>query len=160
MLQFNKTSIQGSIPIVKGQKNDVEKNKPTLDNMKDLYEIYTSVQIPYVPASAVTAAVKKRTEALEKYVKQNNLDISTQNLELFFKDVKDNMTGGSMGSQHYLLMRFNDYIENGYNPDLSLDKHDKLDWPDKSDKSDKIFPLTSEQVLAIRAKMEEGYNFY
>ena len=157
MVQLNRTSIQGSVPIVKGQKKDGEKHKPTVDNMKDLYKIYTSTQIPYFPASAMTAAVKKRTDALEKYIQQNNLDISTQNLELFFKDVKDNMTGGPIGSQNYLLKRFNDYIENGYNPDLALDKPGKPD--EKPDTPGEKSPISSEQVLAIKAKIEEGFRF-
>ena len=153
MLHFNRMPRIIQKPIVGPESNTTEKVKPTLDNMNELYKLYCSSEIPHFPASAATEAAKKRTEELEKYIKANNLDISVQNLEMFFVDVKNNMKGGILGSQAYLNARFNDYIENGYNPEL------KLDRPNGSDTEDNGTKPNLDDILAMQADIEKGFRF-
>lgn len=92
--------------------------KPSLQNMKDLYKIWNEAKLVYFPAAAFAKCVENRTAALEKYIKDNNLDSNClKNLEIFFNDVKENMTGGAMGASQYLIIRFQDYLENGFEKD-------------------------------------------
>ena len=97
-----------------------EKQKPTLQNMNDLYESYVSAQIIYCPAAALTESARKRTEALESYIKENNLDIDVRNLELFFDDFKRQY--GNIGGMSGIDIKnkcFQNYIDNGYTPHLT-----------------------------------------
>lgn len=104
---------------INNNKTGGEKTKPTIQNMADLYKIYCESEIVYFPAAAATASTKKRTEALETYIKNNNLNIeSVQNLEHFFIKVKEETYGklGGMASIQAQDKMFNDYIEKGYDP--------------------------------------------
>lgn len=94
-----------------------EKTKPTIQNLLDLYGTYRTAMIKFKASPGVAGGdiIEKMNESLQKYIDDNNLDISLDNLKLFFSDVMDKQpSGGAMASAQYLNIRFYDYIENGY----------------------------------------------
>ena len=122
MVSINPQKINLTRPTNNG-KETISPQKPTLQQMIELYSNWCSFSIPYFPPQATTAILKNRAECMEKYIKDNNLDIDVQNLELFFGNVKEK-TGnmGGLSGQQAILKMLQDYIENGYNPNLSQDK--------------------------------------
>ena len=113
----SRLTIQHPIKIDQGQDPEAPV-KPNLQNMQDLYKIWNEAKIVYFPAAAFAKCIENRTAALETYVKENNLDSNClKNLEIFFNDIKENMTGGGMGASQYLITRFQDYLENGFEKD-------------------------------------------
>lgn len=112
-----------------------EKAETTRQNLLDLYEIYRPAMQKIQSYKAgflqqiVNNELQKLNDKLQEYIDNNNLDISLDNLKLFFSDVMDKQQNyGVIGSTQYLIIRFDDYIKNGYT--LSLNKsnlHSSLD---------------------------------
>ena len=127
--------------------NEAYKNKPgkpTLDNMNVLYSLFLKA----LKSEEDTIT----TKCLEEYIKDNNLDVSADNLIEFFADVKANTPGGMLAQINYLNKRFQDYIENGYNPNGDTETN----TPDGGDKP----VLSSEQVLALlEAQIKQNLGF-
>lgn len=100
-----------------------KKTKPTVQNLQDLYGTFRTEMTKFKSTFHGGAQIiEKMNESLQKYIDDNNLDISLDNLKWFFSDVIDKQpSGGAMASVQYLLIRFNDYIENGYTPSLNKD---------------------------------------
>lgn len=125
MVQINPNRIQNQRLVKAENKNqqNEEKQKPTLQQMDDLYRNWCSFSIPYFPPSATTAILNNRREAMEKYIKENNLDIDVNNLELFFSHVKEETRNmGGLSGEQAILKMLQDYIDNGYNPDMQQGK--------------------------------------
>ena len=100
-----------------------EKTKPTMQNLQDLYGIYRKGILEFkATIHSNSAMLEKLDENLQKYIDDNNLDISLDNLKLFFSDVMNKQPGGGMASAQYLITRFNDYIENGYTTSLEAER--------------------------------------
>ena len=120
-------SIQNQTPITKtdSEQNEQQGKKPTLNDMNSLYNSWFNTPIHPFPAHAMQYHVQKRTEALEQYIKDNNLDVDVKNLETFFSHVKDTTYGHSgLAGQNTKDKMFSNYIENGYeNKKMQLKKH-------------------------------------
>lgn len=159
MVQINRQRINLSRPINTQIQPDNIKQKPTLQQMNELYANWCSFNIPYFPASAMTQMLKNRTECMEKYIKENNLDINVQNLELFFGQIKEKTgkMGGLSGEQTILLMLKN-YIDNGYTPNLSQERHTVTPSTDSSAQSNDKGNLTLDDIIKIKSDIESGIN--
>lgn len=158
MVNINPQRVNLSRPINTNQKKENNSpQKPTLQQMNELYGNWCSFNIPYFPASAMTDMLKSRTEAMEKFIKENNLDIDVQNLELFFGHVKEetgNM-GGLSGEQAILKMLQN-YIDNGYNPNLSQNKLNLSFSKPSNDADNNGKPvLTFDDIINARAQTDK-----
>ncbi len=109
----------------RGSEN-TEPKKPTLDNMNDLFAIWKQYPLQGLPSSLIVMEVAgERHEALENYIKENNLNIDVNNLEIFFHDKEY-----TLNNEEVRTKAFQDYIENGYDTSLSLmhlDNSDKTD---------------------------------
>ena len=94
-----------------------------MQNLQDLYGIYRKGILEFkATIHSNSAMLEKLDENLQKYIDDNNLDISLDNLKLFFSDVMNKQPGGGMASAQYLITRFNDYIENGYTTSLEAER--------------------------------------
>ena len=100
-----------------------EKTKPTMQNLQDLYGIYRPAIIEIKTTFHGYLLMDDLNKTLQDYIDNNNLDISLDNLKWFFSDVMDKQpSGGAMASAQYLIIRFNDYIENGYTTSLEAER--------------------------------------
>ena len=100
-----------------------EKTKPTMQNLQDLYGIYRPAMIEIKTTFHGYLLMDNLNKTLQDYIDNNNLDISLDNLKWFFSDVMDKQpSGGAMASAQYLIIRFNDYIENGYTTSLEAER--------------------------------------
>lgn len=99
-----------------------EKTKPTIQNLQDLYGIYRPAIIEIKTTFHGYLLMDDLNKTLQDYIDNNNLDISLDNLKLFFSDVMDKQPSGGMAGSQYLVERFNDYIENGYTTSLEAEK--------------------------------------
>ena len=99
-----------------------EKTKPTIQNLQDLYGIYRPAIIEIKTTFHGYLLMDDLNKTLQDYIDNNNLDISLDNLKLFFSDVMDKQPSGGMAGSQYLVTRFNDYIENGYTTSLEAEK--------------------------------------
>ena len=100
-----------------------EKTKPTMQNLQDLYGIYRPAMIEIKTTFHGYLLMDDLNKTLQDYIDNNNLDISLDNLKWFFSDVMDKQpSGGAMASAQYLIIRFNDYIENGYTTSLEAER--------------------------------------
>lgn len=131
--------------------------------MNELYGNWCSFSIPYFPPQETTAMLKNRTEAMEKYIKDNNLDIDVKNLELFFASVKEK-TGnmGGLSGQQAILKMLQDYIENGYNPNLAQDKQNPSKPDSSQDVADNLeFKKPSiEDILKVKDTINKDFDFF
>lgn len=95
-----------------------KKTKPTIQNLQDLYGTYRTGIIKFKtnPIHGGSQIIEKMNESLQKYIDDNNLDISLENLKSFFSDVMNKQPSGAMAGAQYLIKRFDDYIKNGYTP--------------------------------------------
>lgn len=98
--------------------NEPKKTETTIQNLQDLYGTYRTGIIKFKtnPIHGGAQIIEKMNESLQKYIDDNNLDISLDNLKLFFSDVMDKQPSGAMAGTQYLIKRFDDYIKNGYTP--------------------------------------------
>lgn len=99
-----------------------EKTKPTIQNLQDLYGIYRPAIIEIKTTFHGYLLMDDLNKTLQDYIDNNNLDISLDNLKLFFSDVMNKQPSGGMAGAQYLIKRFNDYIENGYTTSLEAEK--------------------------------------
>ena len=99
-----------------------EKTKPTIQNLQDLYGIYRPAIIEIKTTFHGYLLMDDLNKTLQDYIDNNNLDISLDNLKLFFSDVMNKQPSGGMAGSQYLVTRFNDYIENGYTTSLEAEK--------------------------------------
>lgn len=99
-----------------------EKTKPTIQNLQDLYGIYRPAIIEIKTTFHGYLLMDDLNKTLQDYIDNNNLDISLDNLKLFFSDVMNKQPSGGMSGSQYLIKRFNDYIENGYTTSLEAEK--------------------------------------
>ena len=136
--------------------NEPEKTKPTVQNLQDLYDTFRTEMTKLKSTfHGYAQIIEKMNESLQKYIDDNNLDISLDNLKWFFSDVMDKQpSGGAMASAEYLVIRFNDYIENGYTPLLDKGKlnhqQDEL-YKDFQDALDNKAPDTPEGTDGVQA---------
>ena len=141
------------------QKKKQSPQKPNSNQMEELYNLWCTTEIVPFPAGAYKKSIENRTKTLEKYIKNNNLDIEVSNLEQFFVDVKEKMPKGKLASAQYLFKRLDDYIKNGYQQnvdvsDLSLRKHELTAQYNEviSSKKDDLMQAYND-ALAERAKI-------
>ena len=92
-----------------------EKNKPTLNDLNNMFADYKNtmekVRGMYNPSNIY----EDLTIHLQGVIDRNNLDINLTNLISFFEHIQENMpTGGAMASSQWLIIEFNNFIENGY----------------------------------------------
>ena len=92
-----------------------EKNKPTLNDLNNMFTDYKNtmekVRGMYNPSSTYEDLIIR----LQGVIDRNNLDINLNNLMSFFEYIQENMpTGGAMASSQWLIIEFNNFIENGY----------------------------------------------
>lgn len=99
-----------------------KKTKPTIQNLQDLYGIYRPAIIEIKTTFHGYLLMDDLNKTLQDYIDNNNLDISLDNLKLFFSDVMNKQPSGGMAGSQYLVTRFNDYIENGYTTSLEAEK--------------------------------------
>ena len=99
-----------------------EKTKPTIQNLQDLYGIYRPAIIEIKTTFHGYLLMDDLNKTLQDYIDNNNLDISLDNLKLFFSDVMNKQPSGGMAGSQYLVKRFNDYIENGYTTSLEAER--------------------------------------
>lgn len=99
-----------------------EKTKPTIQNLQDLYGIYRPAIIEIKTTFHGYLLMDDLNKTLQDYIDNNNVDISLDNLKLFFSDVMNKQPSGGMAGSQYLVTRFNDYIENGYTTSLEAEK--------------------------------------
>lgn len=99
-----------------------EKTKPTIQNLQDLYGIYRPAIIEIKTTFHGYLLMDDLNKTLQDYIDNNNLDISLDNLKLFFSDVMNKQPSGGMSGSQYLVKRFNDYIENGYTTSLEAER--------------------------------------
>lgn len=98
--------------------NEPKKTETTIQNLQDLYGTYRTGIIKFKtnPIHGGSQIIEKMNESLQKYIDDNNLDISLENLKSFFSDVMNKQPSGAMAGTQYLIKRFDDYIKNGYTP--------------------------------------------
>lgn len=99
-----------------------KKTKPTIQNLQDLYGIYRPAIIEIKTTFHGYLLMDDLNKTLQDYIDNNNVDISLDNLKLFFSDVMNKQPSGGMAGSQYLVTRFNDYIENGYTTSLEAEK--------------------------------------
>ena len=92
-----------------------QKNKITMDDLEMLYTTYAKAKNDVSPLYFSSVVYQRLDIFMQSVIDKNNYDVSLDNLKSFFEDVKKNMpTGGAMASSQWLILKFNDFIENGY----------------------------------------------
>ena len=98
-----------------------EKNKPTVEDLNSMFTDYVNTMKEARTVFNPSSIYEGLDIHLQSVIDNNKFDVTLGNLKSFFADVQENMpTDGD--KEAYLKERFNDFIENGYTPDLSAER--------------------------------------